>query len=152
VFFFTSFCTCGGSIPHHPKSRVYGSPPEITMQSASLKGSSYCLLCKKAGMTVWKDKQIFRQGVWDMQSVKEQKTNERPIRLDKVVELTGYSPSYIYKLVHWKKIPCHRSGSGKKSKLYFLESEIIDFLLRNRQAADYEIADQADAILNGTTV
>jgi predicted DNA-binding transcriptional regulator AlpA len=76
-------------------------------------------------------------------------TKERPIQLDKVVELTGYSPNYIYKLVHFKKIPCYRSG--KVGKLYFLESEILDFLLRNRQAADYEIAEQADAILNGKT-
>jgi predicted DNA-binding transcriptional regulator AlpA len=75
-----------------------------------------------------------------------EKTREMPIRIDKVVELTGYARSYIYKLVHLKKIPCHRPTHGR---LFFLESEIMDFLVRNRQAADYEVAEQATAILNG---
>lgn len=80
-----------------------------------------------------------------MQS-KEQKTKELPIRLHQVMKLTGYSRSYIYKLVHWKKIPRHKPNNGR---LYFYESEILDFLSRNRQAADYEVSEQADAILNG---
>jgi len=71
---------------------------------------------------------------------------EIPIRLNKVMELSGYSRSYIYKLVHWKKIPCHKPTNGR---LYFFESEIIDFLARNRQSADYEVSEAADAILNG---
>ena len=74
------------------------------------------------------------------------KTRELPIRLNKVMELSGYSRSYIYKLVHWKKIPCHKPNNGR---LYFYESEVLDFLSRNRQSADYEIAEQADAMLNG---
>jgi excisionase family DNA binding protein len=61
------------------------------------------------------------------------------------MELTGYSRSYIYKLVHWKKIPFQKPNG----RLYFYESKILEFLDRNRQAADYEIADRADAILNG---
>ena len=73
---------------------------------------------------------------------------EAPVRMERVMELTGYSRSYIYKLVHWKKIPCHKPA-GKGGKLFFLESEIIDFLTRNRQAADYEVSEKADAILNG---
>jgi hypothetical protein len=48
--------------------------------------------------------------------------------------------------VHWKKIPCHRPTGGR---LFFYESEILDFLARNKQAADYEVAEQADAVLNG---
>jgi excisionase family DNA binding protein len=75
-----------------------------------------------------------------------ERIKEVPIRINKVTELTGFSRSYIYKLVHWKKIPCHRPTNGR---LYFYESEIMDFLSRNRQAADYEVAEQADAILNG---
>ena len=74
-----------------------------------------------------------------------QKTKEPLIRLNKVMEITGYSRSYIYKLVHWKKIPCRKPTNGR---LFFYESEVLDFLSRNRQAADYEIAEQADAILN----
>lgn len=68
------------------------------------------------------------------------------IRVDRVMELSGYSRSYIYKLVHWKKIPVHRPTNGR---LFFYENEVINFLARNRQAADYEVSEQANAILNG---
>jgi predicted DNA-binding transcriptional regulator AlpA len=71
---------------------------------------------------------------------------EKPITVSKVVELSGYKRSYIYKLVHLKKIPCHKPNNGR---IFFYESEILDFLSRNRQAADYEVSEQADAILNG---
>ena len=77
---------------------------------------------------------------------KNQKSIEMLIRLNKVMEITGFSRSYIYKLVHWKKIPHYKPTGGS---LYFRESEIIDFLSRNRQSADYEVAEQADAVLNG---
>ena len=75
----------------------------------------------------------------------ERVKREMPIQMDRVMELTGYSKSYIYQLVHYGKIPFHKPSG----KLFFLESEIIEFLTRNRKAADYEIAEQADAILNG---
>ena len=74
------------------------------------------------------------------------KTKENPIRMNRVIELTEFSRSYIYKLVHWKKIPCHKPTNGT---LFFFESEILDFLARNRQSADYEVSEKADAILNG---
>jgi excisionase family DNA binding protein len=70
---------------------------------------------------------------------------EQPIRVSKVMEMTGYSRSYIYKLVHFKQIPCYKP----QGRLFFYESEVLDFLSRNRQAADYEVSDQANAILNG---
>jgi predicted DNA-binding transcriptional regulator AlpA len=76
------------------------------------------------------------------------RAKETPVRINKVVELTGFSRPYIYKLTHWKKIPCHKPTNGR---LFFYESEIMDFLARNRQAADYEVSEQANAILNGET-
>jgi predicted DNA-binding transcriptional regulator AlpA len=75
-----------------------------------------------------------------------ERTREPYIRLNKAVELTGFSPSSIYKLVHLKKIPCYKPTNGM---LFFKESEILDFLARNRQAADYEVSERADAKLNG---
>jgi predicted DNA-binding transcriptional regulator AlpA len=74
------------------------------------------------------------------------KVKEKPIRMNEVMELTGYSQSYIYKLVLWKKIPCRKPTHGR---LFFYESEVLDFLSRNRQAADYEVSEKADSILNG---
>jgi predicted DNA-binding transcriptional regulator AlpA len=84
-----------------------------------------------------------------MEAIKNQsveRIKEPPIRMDKVMELSGYSRSYIYKLVHWKKIPFCKPTNGR---LFFYESEILDFLARNRQSADYEVSEQANAILNG---
>jgi predicted DNA-binding transcriptional regulator AlpA len=75
-----------------------------------------------------------------------ERIKEPPIRINEVMELSGYSRSYIYKLVHWKKLPCHRPTNGR---LFFLKSEILDFLVRNRQAPNYEVEERADAILNG---
>jgi predicted DNA-binding transcriptional regulator AlpA len=75
-----------------------------------------------------------------------EKTRERPIRINKVVELSGYSRAYIYKLVRLKKIPFYKPNNGR---IFFYESEILDFLARNRYAADYEVSAAADAILNG---
>jgi predicted DNA-binding transcriptional regulator AlpA len=74
------------------------------------------------------------------------KLKERPIRINKVIELSGFSRSYVYKLVNWKKIPCYKPTNGR---LFFYESEVLDFLARNRQAADYEVSERANAILNG---
>jgi excisionase family DNA binding protein len=71
---------------------------------------------------------------------------ERPIRMNKVMELTGFARSYIYKLVHWKKLPYHKPTHGR---LFFYESEVLDFLSRGKRAADYEVSEQANAILNG---
>jgi predicted DNA-binding transcriptional regulator AlpA len=70
---------------------------------------------------------------------------EVPIRMNKLMEITGYSRSYIYKLVHWKKTPYRKPTNGR---LFFYESEILDFISRNKQATDYEVSDRADAILN----
>jgi predicted DNA-binding transcriptional regulator AlpA len=62
------------------------------------------------------------------------------------MELTGFSRSYIYKLVHLHKLPCHKPANGR---LFFYESEILDFLSRGKNSADYEIEEQAAAITSG---
>ena len=78
--------------------------------------------------------------------INNKKTREPPIRLNRVMEITGFSRSYIYKMTHLKQIPYYKPTNGR---LYFYESEILEFLARNRQSSDYEIAEQADALLNG---
>jgi predicted DNA-binding transcriptional regulator AlpA len=62
------------------------------------------------------------------------------------MELTGFTRSYIYWLVHFKKIPCRKPTNGR---LFFYESEILEFLNRGKKSADYEVSEKADAILNG---
>ena len=77
----------------------------------------------------------------------KEKTPEfsKPLSIKEAVEFLGYSQSYIYKLVHWKKIPCHKPTNGR---LFFKRTELEEFCYRIKQHADYEIAEAADAILN----
>jgi predicted DNA-binding transcriptional regulator AlpA len=75
-----------------------------------------------------------------------ERVRERPINMGSVLNLTGFTRSYIYKLVNLKKIPCHKPTNGR---LFFYESEILDFLSRRKQSADYEVSERADATLNG---
>jgi len=80
--------------------------------------------------------------------MEKEKKNEPYIRIDKVEEITSFSPSYIYKLVHLKKIP-HYKPTGGRGKVLFRESEIFEYINRTRQSADYEVSDKADSLLNG---
>jgi excisionase family DNA binding protein len=61
------------------------------------------------------------------------------------MQYTGYSRSYIYKLVHWSKITYHKPTGGR---LFFKKSELEEFLLRGKKAADYEVSAMANDILN----
>jgi excisionase family DNA binding protein len=71
---------------------------------------------------------------------KEQLTTEE------AVAFIGISRSYLYKLVHQNKIPHYKPFGGK---LYFKQSELENFIFRNKKAADYEVSDTANEILNG---
>jgi excisionase family DNA binding protein len=66
--------------------------------------------------------------------------------IDKVAEFTGFSVAYLYELVRGKRIPHYKPLGGR---IIFKKSEVEDFLYRNRIAADYEVSEQANAILNG---
>jgi len=74
----------------------------------------------------------------------------KPLTLKEASEFLGYTRSYIYKLVHWKKIPYHKPTGGR-GKLFFKQEELKEFCYRNKQLADYEIAETAETILNGET-
>jgi excisionase family DNA binding protein len=65
--------------------------------------------------------------------------------VEQAAEYTHLSPVYIYELVRKKKIPYYKP----KGRLYFKQDELEGFIFRNRVAADYEVSDMADAILNG---
>jgi excisionase family DNA binding protein len=72
----------------------------------------------------------------------------KPLTVKEAMDFLGYSRSYIYKLVHWKMIPCHKPTNGK---LFFKRAELEEFCFRRKQFADYEIEEAAEAILNGGT-
>ena len=72
----------------------------------------------------------------------------KPLTVKEAMKFLGYSRSYIYKLVHWKMIPCHKPTNGK---LFFKQAELEVFCYRKKQLADYEVTEAAEAILNGET-
>jgi excisionase family DNA binding protein len=74
---------------------------------------------------------------------------EKPFGIKEAMEFTGYSRSYLYQLIHFGQIPCHKPMGGKRSRVFFKPSELAEFIYRNRKAADYELSEKADDILNG---
>jgi predicted DNA-binding transcriptional regulator AlpA len=75
-----------------------------------------------------------------------EKIDDKPLGIKDAMELTGYSRSYLYKLIHFEKIPCHKPNNGR---VFFKKSELLNFIYRGKKAADYEVSAAADAILNG---
>jgi excisionase family DNA binding protein len=69
----------------------------------------------------------------------------KPLAVKEAMELTGFSRSYIYKLVHWRKLPCHKPTNGK---LFFKRDELEEFCYRGKQLTDYELMEAAESILN----
>ena len=74
---------------------------------------------------------------------------DKPLTVSEAAAFTGYSKSYIFKLVHLKKIPCYKPENGK---ILFSLDDLKAFVYRNRQVAGYELQEQADAILSGGRV
>ena len=70
---------------------------------------------------------------------------EKPFDLKQAAEFLGLKPSYLYSLVHFGKLAAYKPG-GKK--LFFRQSDLEAYAFRNRQAADFEMAQQAEKILN----
>jgi excisionase family DNA binding protein len=70
------------------------------------------------------------------------------LTMNEAVEYCGYSKSYTYQLVHANKIPYHKPN-GKNGRIVFNRSELDEFIYQNKHAADYELSEKANAILNG---
>jgi len=66
------------------------------------------------------------------------------MNMKQVMELTGYTQSYIYNLVHKKMIPVYKPNGGK---LFFVKEEIEQWLLGGRQMTSQEMNAAADKIL-----
>jgi excisionase family DNA binding protein len=60
---------------------------------------------------------------------------EKPLGIDEASRFTGLKPSYLYKLIHLKRIPYYKPTGGR---VYFKQSELEAFIFRGRQASDYE--------------
>ena len=76
-------------------------------------------------------------------NVKENKmttAEKRVLTIGDVVELTGYTKDYIYKLVWLKEIPHYKPN---KKRLYFERGEIENWMLQGRVTTKAEAAQQA---------
>jgi excisionase family DNA binding protein len=71
---------------------------------------------------------------------------ERPQNMQFVVDYTGFSCGYIYRLIAEGLLPCHQP-TGRR--YFFFESELHEFFSRNKRATSKELSEKADAILNG---
>ena len=73
-------------------------------------------------------------------------TDQKPMNIFEAAAFTGLKPSYIYKLIHLRKIPHYKPTGGR---VYFKRGELEQFVFRGKVSASYEMQDQADGILNG---
>ena len=71
-------------------------------------------------------------------------SNSKPLTTKEAADYCGITLSYLYKLCHEKRIPHYKPLNGK---VYFKESELNDFLYRNRIAANYELREQAEQLV-----
>lgn len=65
------------------------------------------------------------------------------INIDETAKLIDLSKSSVYGLVHQNKIPFHKKGK----RLYFLKSEILDWIKSGKHQTKSELEDKADAYL-----
>lgn len=66
--------------------------------------------------------------------------NKTVLNIDEVAQFTGLSKLYLYKLTSKNEIP-HSKPNGKN--VFFNKSEIENWLLRNRQATNEELENEA---------
>jgi len=62
--------------------------------------------------------------------------NQKPLSISEAARFTGLKPSYLYKLIHLKRIPYYKPTGGR---VYFKQGELEDFIYRGRQSPDYEL-------------
>jgi excisionase family DNA binding protein len=73
-------------------------------------------------------------------------TVQKPLTVQEAAVFLGLKPSYVYNLVHFGKLTAYKPG---RRTLRFKQSDLEAYIYRNRQAADFELAEQADQLLTG---
>lgn len=62
--------------------------------------------------------------------------NDEPLDIEQACIFTGFKKSYLYKLTHFKQINYFKPNN---KKIYFLKSDLRDWILRNKQVSIPEI-------------
>lgn len=67
-----------------------------------------------------------------------------PKTIDEIVELTGYTKPTLYGYCQKNQIPYHK----KNGRLFFFQSEIIDWIKQGKQKTIIEVEADADTFLS----
>jgi excisionase family DNA binding protein len=73
-------------------------------------------------------------------------TVQKPLNVQEAAAFLGFKPSYVYNLVHYGRLTAYKPG-GKI--LFFRQEDLERFAFRNKKAADFELAQEADRLLTG---
>jgi excisionase family DNA binding protein len=73
-------------------------------------------------------------------------TRQKPLSVREAAEFLGLKPSYVYNLCHYGKLAYFKPG-GKK--VVFKQSDLENYLYRNRRSADFELEEQAEDLVRG---
>lgn len=79
-----------------------------------------------------------------LQSIREEENvnSDKYLTIEELSDLIGYKKTSIYGLVQKRKIPYH-----KKGKLFFLKSEIMEWLKSGKKATSTDIKKRANEYL-----
>jgi excisionase family DNA binding protein len=84
----------------------------------------------------------------EVKAVEETK-QAAPLNIVAAATFTGYSPKYLYRLVHERRIPFYKPQGGR---VLFKREELEAFIYRNRSTPDYELKEKAEAMIAGGRV
>ena len=76
-------------------------------------------------------------------------TDKTPMTVEKAAEYTGFTKSYLYKLIHSGKIPSYKPDTSKQGKVILCKEELQTFMFSNRRASNAELQELAADTLNG---
>lgn len=66
-------------------------------------------------------------------------TDKTPMTVEKASEYTGFTKSYLYKLIHTGKIPSYKPDTSKQGKVILCKEELTAFCFQNRRASNDEV-------------
>ena len=69
---------------------------------------------------------------------------QKPLNVSEAAVYTGLKPSYLYKLIHLKRIPYYKPLGGR---VFFKQDDLEAFIFRGKHAADYELTERAEQFL-----
>jgi excisionase family DNA binding protein len=73
---------------------------------------------------------------------------DQPLTVERAADYLGVTQRALYDLVHKKHVSCHKTTGGRS---YFHPKDLNAYAYRNRQAANFELEDKANELLNANT-